>query len=293
MKDSKTTQTKLDNSAVKNKVSNKIKHKTSTRGFTKRHWLAFEKNHLLKHGIGLDDLEQYGQMPVEYISGWAEFMGHQFELSPEVLIPRVETEKFVELAVVLWQQELGSKPDLNLADVGTGSGAIGICFLLELAERLPVAKPTAFLTDLSQEAVKIAKKNYQRLVPDKLKSQFQAKFVVSDLMTDFPVNLEIKFDLILANLPYIPSGRLDKLEASVINYEPRVALEGGVDGFELIRKFLDQVQAGQWLAPGGLVLLEVDEQVEISRQSLNLTDQVKMEVLPDQYYNQRFIILRF
>lgn len=93
-------------------------------------------------------------------------------------------------------------------------------------------------------------------------------------------------------MPYIPQGRLSKLQESVINYEPNLALSGGEDGLVLIRKLLAQIFDDKRLKPQGKILVEVDEQVQIDCQSLDLPQKTPMQIIPDQFHNQRFIIIK-
>jgi release factor glutamine methyltransferase len=151
-----------------------------------------------------------GREPVAYITGVKEFYGLKFKVTPSVLIPRPETEILVERAIAL-------KPRTVL-DIGTGSGAIAGA----LAAALPAAKITA--TDVSEAALGIAKQNLPARVVLKKGRDFE------------PVKGET-FDLVVSNPPYIPTREIDKLQAEV-KREPFVALDGGRDGLDIVRRIL-------------------------------------------------------
>ena len=173
--------------------------------------------------------------PLPYVLGHWEFFGLDFELTPDVLIPRPETELLVERALA-WLQLF---PDCRrVADIGTGSGCIGIA----LAVNIPDLGVDA--CDLSPVALEVARRNASRhTVTERM------DFVCGDL---FPP--DSAFNLIAANLPYIPTGALHQLP--VFGREPTLALDGGVDGMALIRRLL--VDAPGHLLPGGLLLAEIE-----------------------------------
>ncbi len=173
-------------------------------------------------------------VPLPYVLGHWDFYGHTFTVTPDVLIPRPETERIVESAI----HHTKSLAQPCIIDVGTGSGAIAI----SLAAELPGA--TVLGVDLSMAALQIAKINAHRLCPSRV------TFVQADLLKPF----SIKFDLICANLPYIPRHTLTTL--SVSRWEPNLALDGGETGLEIIDALL--CQARTRLSPSGVILLETD-----------------------------------
>jgi len=178
--------------------------------------------------------------PLPYLLGEWEFYGLTFRVSPSVLIPRPETELLVEEALA-W---LRSHPSRRAAaDVGTGSGAIPVAIAANVPDVIFRA------VDISTDALAIAQTNvaHHGLAERVHVSQ-------GNLLDGFTNSL----DLITANLPYIPSARVPEL--SVAAWEPRLALDGGVDGLELIRVLIEQ--AGQLLTPGGLFLEEIDPELE-------------------------------
>ncbi len=176
-------------------------------------------------------------IPLPYVLGRWEFYGRKFALSPAVLIPRPETETLVELALA-W---LRTHPNRRrTADIGTGSGIIAIT----LAAEIPNLTCTA--TDISKAALGIAALNASAHgVADRI------RLLYADLLE----GVSETFDLIAANLPYIPTKRLASLE--VAHHEPRIALDGGADGLALIRRLL--MQAQNRLRPGGVIMLEIDD----------------------------------
>jgi release factor glutamine methyltransferase len=197
--------------------------------------------------LSAGQVEQFHQMaaqyargvPLPYIIGEQPFFNYTFTVTPDVMVPRWETEQVVELAL---QQLKAKTPQPQILDIGTGSGIIGVTLALEL----PGAHVTA--TDISPAALAVARGNAGRLgVLDRM------EFVVSDLLAGL-AEPGRSFDLICANLPYIPAPDLGSLE--VARHEPLVALDGGEDGLHLMRRFM--ADAPRVLAPGGGILLEID-----------------------------------
>jgi release factor glutamine methyltransferase len=187
-----------------------------------------------------------------YVLGHWEFFGLDFDIKPDVLIPRPETELLVERAIA-WLRE--SPVRRTVADVGTGSGAIAV----SIAVNVPDANMLA--TDISREALKIAKRNAEKFDVD-----HRIDFVQCDLLPPKPefFPTEQHLDLICANLPYIPKDTLRDLP--VYRREPTLALDGGDDGLALIRRLLHT--GPEWLAPNGMLLLEIESRRGI--QALNL-----------------------
>jgi release factor glutamine methyltransferase len=190
--------------------------------------------------------------PFPYILGHWEFFNLDFDVTPDVLIPRPETELLVEKAIV-WLQE--SPVRRTIADIGTGSGAIAV----SLAVNVPDADILA--TDISVKALQVAKRNAEKMGVSK-----NIEFVECDLLPNKPtfINRHLPLDLVCANLPYIPTKTLSQLP--VFGREPTVALDGGEDGLDLFRRLLNI--APDWLAPNALILLEIEATLGI--QVLNL-----------------------
>jgi len=174
--------------------------------------------------------------PLPYITGKQAFYGLEFIVSPAVLIPRPETELLVEEAIS-W---LESRPNRRkVVDICTGSGIIAIT----LADTFPQAIFTA--TDISNDALEIARRNSQEhRVDDKI------TFINSDVLE----GIEGKFDLIVSNPPYIPTAKLAELP--VVQFEPRLALDGGEDGLSITRKIF--MESKEKLLPGGVIFIEIE-----------------------------------
>ena len=173
--------------------------------------------------------------PLPYVLGRWEFFGLEFEVTPDVLIPRPETELMVERAIAWLQMH----PDCRHAvDIGTGSGCIGIA----LAANIPDLRVAA--TDISPQALEVARRN---AVKNGVEEQME--FLCRDLFS-----ADGEHNLIIANLPYIPTSTLQRLP--IYGREPTVALDGGADGLDLIRRLL--VEAPDRLVPGGLLLMEIE-----------------------------------
>lgn len=183
-------------------------------------------------------LEQRCQhVPLPYITGHIEFYGLDFVVTPDVLIPRPETELLVEHTLT-WAQQHSTHP-LRIADVCTGSG----CIAVSIAKHLPGVEMWA--SDLSLQALKVARINAQH-------HRQTMHFVQGDLLSP----LSGTFDVIISNPPYVTLGEWQLLPASV-KQEPRMALISGEDGLDDIRRLL--VQARERLAPQGCLLIEFGE----------------------------------
>jgi release factor glutamine methyltransferase len=173
--------------------------------------------------------------PVSYIIGTREFWGLRFEVGPDVLIPRQETEFIVEEALAL----VGKDSHPVIVDVGTGSGCIGIA----LAREIPGARVVA--SDVSKDALEVARRNAVRHdVGDR----------ITFVETSFLDGIEEGVDLIVSNPPYVPSVSQRGLTPEVRDYEPSLALFGGVDGLDGLRSVLEGAAAK--LAPGGHLVME-------------------------------------
>lgn len=185
-------------------------------------------------GAALERLEGGEALP--YVLGRWAFYGLDFSLTPDTLIPRPETELLVETALA-W---LGAHPGRRWAlDVGTGSG----CIAVTLAVHAPDLRLLA--SDVSYPALRVARGNAR---------QHAVAGRIWPLACDLLPPAARRFDLICANLPYIPSAKLATL--AVARREPRLALDGGPDGLDLVRRLLRRAPGA--LAPGGLLLLEIE-----------------------------------
>jgi release factor glutamine methyltransferase len=170
--------------------------------------------------------------PLPYITGEAEFYGLTFEVTPEVMVPRPETELLVDLA-------LARKP-ASLVDVGTGSG----CIAIALATRLPDA--LVYAMEVSPTALAVARRNTERHGVAR-----RVQLMAGDLLTPRPPLV----DLVVSNPPYVASDDWASLPPSVRDFEPRLALDGGRDGLFVIHRLLSEAPAV--LASGGALLVEI------------------------------------
>jgi release factor glutamine methyltransferase len=178
--------------------------------------------------------------PSAYILGSREFYSLPLKVTRDTLIPRPETERLVDEALLL-ARGAASPGGLTACDVGTGCGAVAAA----LAANLPLASVEA--SDVSRGALECAAENMAALG-----LSGRVNLALGDLM-DAPFRAE-RFDLVCANLPYVPGGLIPTLPPEVRDYEPRLALDGGPDGLDVYRRLLPQAAAR--LKPGGAVLCE-------------------------------------
>ena len=176
--------------------------------------------------------ERLNGRPTQYITGKQEFYGRVFRVTPDVLIPRPETEHLIEASLARIQS------GQIVLDVGTGSGAIAITLALETAARV-------FGTDLSQAALCVALRNARKL-------QAPVSFVAGDLAECFA---DRSIDLLVSNPPYVPEADRPVLQREVRDFEPHVALFGGPTGLEIYERLI--ADARRILRPGGWMLLEL------------------------------------
>lgn len=176
--------------------------------------------------------------PLAYIIGRKEFYKQAFYVDPAVLIPRPETELLIDQVIAWTKQHAPQTP--TIADIGTGSG----CIAISLAEHLP--KASVIAADISEDALHVARKNAEshNVVID---------FRLGSLLAPIPDPV----DIIVANLPYIPTDRISTLDKSVKDWEPIQALDGGMDGFDRYRQLLIQI-SGRTELPK-LFVFEIDE----------------------------------
>ena len=231
-----------------------------------RHALQYDRAHFyasLNEPIDAERIElalnlterRINREPLAYITGHREFYGLDFTVSPAVLIPRQETELLVDEALKFaGESDDGS---ISVADIGTGSGAIAIA----IAANLPSAH--VYATDRSTDALQIADLNCRKHgVSDRI------TLLEGDLLAPLPETV----DLIVSNPPYIPSDLLPEL-APEVRREPRLALDGGKEGLEVIRRLLEQ--APSKLKAGGRLI------VEISPEQLNEVREMAQTRFPD------------
>ncbi len=182
--------------------------------------------------------------PTAYILGHKEFYGLEFEVTPDAIIPRPETETLVDL--VLDRARSASAREMRIADVGVGCGAIAVALAVNLSEAEIIA------TDVSPRALALARRNAERhAVADRI------RFLEGDLLSALG-GLDAPVDVIAANLPDVRSGDFEAAPAEINEHEPRLGLDGGLDGLRLIERLLRD--APPHLKPGGALFAEIGEQ---------------------------------
>ena len=202
-----------------------------------------DRNDLLVHGDRLVTEEQYNcyvnyidmrrrHVPLQHILGYQEFMGLKFKVTPDVLIPRQDTETLVEEVM------RNLHDGMHILDMCTGSGCILLSLLRYSNDCVGVG------CDLSEKALKVARENAHEL-------SLEAEFVQSDLFE----NVCGKYEIIVSNPPYIPSGEISTLMEEVKDHDPLLALDGREDGLYFYREIIKK--AGQYLHPGGMLFLEI------------------------------------
>lgn len=169
--------------------------------------------------------------PLEQVVGWAELAGHRFAVAPGVFVPRRRSELLVRAAVAR------GGPGSVVLDLCCGSGALGAAVAAALGPAVEL-----HATDVSPAAVRCARRNVRGTVYE------------GDLFAPLPAGLRGRVDLLLANVPYVPSDEIALMPSEARDHEPRVALDGGSDGLDVLRRVAGA--AGGWLAPGGHLFTE-------------------------------------
>jgi len=220
----------------------------------------------------LDRIRQ--QEPWEYIRGYAYFRGERYIVNRNTLIPRIETEQLVDIAISLIKENSYSK----VFDIGTGTGCIIISLAKEIDNR--ENRISFIATDISTHALDIAKQNASNL---KVKN---INFKSENLINKFWLSNE---SLIIANLPYIPSKMYQELQPSVKDYEPKIALEGGRDGLSYYKKLFSIIEKSE---------KEVDLLIEIEPTTLSafkkiLENKQIKKIYKDYRGKKRFLLIHF
>lgn len=220
----------------------------------------------------LDRIRQ--QEPWEYIRGYAYFRGERYIVNRNTLIPRIETEQLVDIAISLIKENSYSK----VFDIGTGTGCIIISLAKEIDNR--ENRISFVATDISTHALDIAKQNASNL---KVKN---INFKSENLINKSWLSNE---SLIIANLPYIPSKMYQELQPSVKDYEPKIALEGGRDGLSYYKKLFSIIEKSE---------KEVDLLIEIEPTTLSafkkiLENKQIKKIYKDYRGKKRFLLIHF
>ncbi len=250
---------------------------------------------LLSHGLGLNRMDLFlnfdrplqekelsvlrqivarraKREPLQHIIGSVSFRGHQIKCDKRALVPRQETELILDILM----ESVRARLIAPLLDVGTGTGAIAIAAALELNANVVAC-------DVSEEALSLAKEN---VAFHKLEEKIS--LVKSDLLSNVPNNT--KFDALLANFTYIPLGDKNSLQPEVLNGDPHLALFGGTDGLELIRRLLNT--CANYLMPDAPVILEIASGQEKILQSESFAGMKWVENRKDYAEQARFSIFK-
>jgi len=239
-----------------------------------------DRTFLIAHAAGeVNNVDQFREVverraagePLQYITGTQDFFGREFRVTPDVLIPRPETELLVEAALEV------SKAATLICDIGTGSGCIALTLLCELNHARAVA------IDKSPAALEVAKFNAQKLaVADR------AEFVVSDCFDSLDRS---EFDLIVSNPPYVSAGVIEGLQREVRDHEPLIALSPGPDGLSIIRRLIHE--SPKFLKQNGHLIMEIGfDQGEAVQQLIDAKVWELLEVRPDLQCIPRIVLLR-
>ena len=211
--------------------------------------------------------------PLQYITGVQDFYGREFRVTPDVLIPRPETELLVETALQVMNE------NAVICDVGTGSGCIAITLLCERTDARALA------VDVSEAALEVARENARRhSVKDRIDLQ------VSDLFAGLDASAQ-QFHLIISNPPYVAANMLPSLQREVRNHEPRVALSPGEDGLTIIRRLLNE--APEFLQNNGHLIMEIGfDQGEAVQRLVDQNIWTIRDILPDLQCIPRIVVLQ-
>ena len=202
--------------------------------------------------------------PVAYLVGHREFYSLDFEVTPEVLIPRPETELVVVALLDHVKKRQPSDAVVEIADVGTGSGILAVC----AAKYVPNSRVTAI--DISSAALAVARRN-----AEKHGVVEQIEFVESDLFSAVPT--ESRFDYIVSNPPYVSTAEMGQLAPDVRDHEPHIALHAGEQGTTVIAPLIEQ--AAERLKPGGALFIEISPMIAESVDQI-VRDTPALESLP-------------
>ena len=248
------------------------------------HVIGKDRTFLISHAedqLGDSDLESFENAiarravgePSQYITGTQDFFGRAFRVTPNVLIPRPETELLVEAALQLMNA------GAMICDVGTGSGCIAITLLCERGDARAMA------VDVSEAALEVARANaHQLLVQERI------EFKVSDCFAALRVGEDF-FNVIISNPPYVSANQLSGLQREVRDHEPLVALSPGTDGLTVIKRLL--LDAPRFLRPNGYLLMEIGfDQGERVQELVDRNVWTLKEIRPDLQGIPRIVVLQ-
>ena len=221
------------------------------------HLLDVDKIYLYTHSRDIVEERTVGEFlklielrksryPLQYIIGKQEFMGLDFKVKEGVLVPRPDTEILVESIIdIVEKGYFGERETINIADIGTGSGAI----TLSLAHFIKNA--FVYSVDISKKALEVANENAKSL-----SLESRVKFLNGNILEPlYDEKLEKSIDILVSNPPYIPTKVIEKLQIEVSTYEPKLALDGGSDGLEFYRKIIEG--SSQLIRKNGIIAFEI------------------------------------
>ncbi len=216
--------------------------------------------------------------PVAYITGEKGFYDSEFRVASGVLIPRPDTETIVDNALTLVDSTKDAGAPLSILELGTGSGAI----VVSLAKARP--DHYYFASDVSSTALETAKKNAQKIISNDIYFFYSSWFTA--------IKKKPRFDLIVSNPPYIPSGDIQGLQPEIREFEPMLALDGGNDGLDCFKLILKH--AHECLVPGGSILLEMgcDQKEGIERIFSRHREYVSIEFIKDLSGHNRVVLIK-
>jgi release factor glutamine methyltransferase len=248
------------------------------------HVIGKDRTFLISHADDLvdePDLSRFQEVvarrtrgePLQYITGVQDFYGREFRVTPNVLIPRPETELLVEAALEL----IAGKPAPLICDVGTGSGCIAVTLLCERTDARAIA------VDVSEAALAVAEENARRHGVSE-----RATFKISDCFESVD---PAAFDLVVSNPPYVSADALAGLQREVRDHEPRIALSPGADGLTVIRRLLNDAPA--FLKTGGHLIMEIGyDQGEKVQQLIDEKHWRLHEIRPDLQGIPRIVLVQ-
>ena len=227
-------------------------------------------------------LKRQQGVPAAYLLGYKNFYGLSFKVNRNVLIPRPESEWLVDTALQILRKLQSRKLSriVSVLDIGTGSG----CLAISIGTQVDLSKVKVVASDVSEKALAVARQNIKKLLGK------SGPAGISLVHSDMFNHISGKFDIIVANLPYVPVSEYLKRHQNLA-YEPFLALTDGTDTFELIQEFL--TAAKTHLARGGTILLETDPaSIKILRKHIAKTFPSKrIKVVKDIHKLQRFIVI--
>ena len=248
------------------------------------HVTGKDRTFLISHAEDLlsdDELERFRDVvarraagePAQYITGVQDFFGRTFRVTPEVLIPRPETELLVEAAL----EVMGA--NAIVCDVGTGSGCIAVTLLCERSDARAVA------LDVSEAALEVARQNARELsVEPRIELRVSDCFSALDQSTDL-------FDLIVSNPPYVSENMLPGLQREVRDHEPKIALSPGADGLSVIRRLLNDAPA--FIRGNGYLIMEIGfDQGERVQALIDKNVWTLLRIVPDLQGIPRIVVLQ-